>query len=98
MRLRDMEAKLPADQFWHPKPCCQKRTPILGVRFWQLGFGGPKLICWEFSLQIGGAGLFFTYQTCANPFIVVAAQKNQCRAKFQRPGTNVKFWQIISGG
>ena len=37
MRLQDMEAKLPADQFWHPKPCCQKRTPIFGVRFWQLG-------------------------------------------------------------
>ena len=82
MCLRDMEAKLPADQFWHPKPCCQNRTPILGVRFWQLDFGVPKLISWEFSPHIGGAGSFYILQTCAHPFTVVAAQKNQCRANF----------------
>ena len=37
--LPNMGAQLPTDRIWQPKPCCQKRTPILGVPFWQLGLG-----------------------------------------------------------
>ena len=58
MRLRDMEAKLPADQFCHPKPCCQNRTPILGVHFWQLGFGVENCSAESLVPILGGRAHF----------------------------------------
>ena len=100
---RHPQALLPA-QYGRSTPnrshlAAETMLPKTHINFWcaflATRFGLPNAIWCELGPHIWGPDWFYAYQTCANAFVGVAAQKNRYIAIFGRPRFNAKFGIIF---
>jgi len=80
-----MGAQLPTDRIWQPKPCCQKRTPIFGVRFWQPGLGCQIRSVGNLAPIFGGRTKFMHTKHVQTHLLVLQLKKSDATPFFVVP-------------